>query len=568
MKINKYIAIISLAALGLILHGGAGFAMPPHPDLLNNIENGTIPMPAYLKMKPQLAKQGVDNATASNKAGKISLAGNFRALAVLIEFSDKANSVNAEEFDTLIFTDQQSTVRSYYNDVSYGQLDIITVNLPSAIGWTTAPQTYAYYCNGNNGTGSYPYNTQKLCEDIVDIINAQVNFGDYDNDLDGYVDALILIHSGPGAEFTGSDNDIWSHQWAIVPRLRDGVYISGYCIQPEYWQTPGDITCGVYCHELGHVFGLPDLYDTDNDSYGVGKWSVMGYGSWNGPTGMGDYPAFLDAWSRIQLGFAEYSNVASNTTGASIPRIEDATGIVYRLWSSGGLGNEYFLVENRQKTGYDSYIPYSGLLIWHIDETQDDNDNQWYPGHESSGNYLVALEQADGLYQLEKAYPVGNSGNAGDPFPGSAANNTFSALSTPNSNSYDGDNTYVAVSNISASAATMTADFQVSLSSGGVDPEENLLPKNIYLSQNYPNPFNSSTIIHLNIPETAQLSITVFDILGRSVRHLWKGEPGPGEINLEWDGTDDIGNSLPSGIYFYRLEYLQGDETRKMVLLK
>ena len=94
------------------------------------------------------------------------------------------------------------------------------------------------------------------------------------------------------------------------------------------------------------------------------------------------------------------------------------------------------------------------------------------------------------------------------------------------------------------------------------------MPQHIYLSQNYPNPFNASTVIHLNIPETVQLSITVYDILGRSVRHLLEGESHPGEITLEWDGTDDAGRNLPSGIYFYRLEYEQGDETRKMVLLK
>jgi immune inhibitor A len=568
MKSNKYIAILFSAVLYFSLCGSIGLAMPPHPDLLNNIEKGKRPMPVYLKMKPQLQKQGLERAANINTAGKTAYTGDFRALAVLIKFSDKNSSVNAVEFDTLVFADQQSTVRNYYSDVSYGQLDIITVNLPSAIGWITAPQTYAYYCNDSNGTGSYPHNTQKLCEDIINLIDAQVNFANYDNDSDGDVDALILIHSGQGAEFTGSDSDIWSHQWGIVPRIKDGVTISEYCIQPEYWQNPGDITCGVYCHELGHVFGLPDLYDTDNDSYGVGKWSIMGYGSWNGPSGMGDYPAYPDAWSRIQLGFADYSNIAANATNVSLPRIEAAGGIIYRLWSSGGIGNEYFLLENRQKIGYDSYLPYSGLLIWHIDETQSGNDHQWYPGHESNGNYLVALEQADGLFQIEKTYPIGNSGNSGDPFPGSAANTVFSALSTPNSNSYDGDNTCVAVSNISSSSATMTADFQVSLSSGDVDPDDNLLPQNAFVSQNFPNPFNSSTVIHLNISAATRLSMTIYDILGRSVRLLLEGEFAPGELNIEWNGMDDKGVALPSGIYFYRLNCPNGNETKKMILLK
>ena len=134
--------------------------------------------------------------------------------------------------------------------------------------------------NNAYGLGAYPNNTQKLCEDLVDLVDPLVDFSDYDNDNNGYVDGLVLIHPGRGAEFSGSTSDIWSHKWGISPRNRDGVNIMNYSIQPEYWNAPGDITIGVYAHEIGHLFGLPDLYDTDNSSKGIGKWSTI----WRNPS--------------------------------------------------------------------------------------------------------------------------------------------------------------------------------------------------------------------------------------------------------------------------------------------
>ena len=90
--------------------------------------------------------------------------------------------------------------------------------------------------------------------------------------------------------------------------------------------------------------------------------------------------------------------------GQSIKAVED-TAQIFRLWTYGATGVQYFLVENRQKTGYDSYLPGGGLHIYHVDESISDNganDNQWYPGYTAYGHYKVALEQADGLWELER----------------------------------------------------------------------------------------------------------------------------------------------------------------------
>ncbi|MCX6829122.1 MAG: M6 family metalloprotease domain-containing protein [candidate division Zixibacteria bacterium] len=558
-------AVISFLGMFVWL-GSLAFAMPPNPERYNEETKKGSPLPYYLENRMKLMEQGIDSPRKVASPIAQSAKGTFNALAILLKFADKNSSVEASAFDTLIFIDRQSTVRNYYKEISYGQLDIVTVNLPSTIGWTSAPQTYAYYCNGQNGMGAYPQNSQKLCEDIVDLVNPLVDFSNYDNDLDGFVDALILVHTGPGAEVTWSDNDIWSHKWGIVPRSKDGVYINEYCIQPEYWYTPGDITCGVFCHELGHILGLPDLYDTDTprDSYGIGKWSLMAYGSWNGPTGRGDYPAHPDAWSRIRFGFASATNVVANINNAFIPGVEGG-GDIYRLWSGGSLADEYFLIENRQKTGYDSYLPSSGLLIWHIDETRPGNDKQWYPGYEANGHYRVALEQSDGLFEMEKN---SSSGNAGDPFPGSGAHTSFSSTTLPSTNSYAGANSIVAVSDISPSAALMTASLQVSLASAVDDERTDLLPERTVLRQNHPNPFNPSTRIRFDLARGTEVTMTIFNILGNPIRELLKGRYPAGSTEITWDGTDEAGRPVPSGIYFYELVTEVGRETRKMTLIK
>ncbi|MCB0314828.1 MAG: hypothetical protein KDH84_16485, partial [Calditrichaeota bacterium] len=121
---------------------------------------------------------------------------------------------------------------------------------------------------------------------------------------------------------------------------------------------------------------------------------------------------------------------------------------------------QYFLVENRQPVGYDAALPGFGLCIYHVDEdigTQ--NDDEWYPGHTSFGHYLVALEQADGMWNLEQNI---NRGDNGDPWPGSTARTVFDKNTIPDSRNYAFLNTDVAVRNIGPSGSTMTADLEVS----------------------------------------------------------------------------------------------------------
>ena len=383
----------------------------------------------------------------------------FRTLAILVQFSDKPAQVSATFFDNLLFGTGAATVRGYYREVSYGLLDIVTVNLPSSIGWLTAPQTYSYYVNGQSCLGSYPRNCQRLTEDLVALVNPAVDFSRYDNNGDGYVDTIFVIHAGTGAEVRGgSPNIIWSHSWWTYNEpYVDGVYVGSYTTEPEFWFSPGDMTHGVYVHELAHAFGLPDLYDIDDSSKGVGDWSLMAGGSWNGY--LGNSPAHPDAWSRVYLGFNPVVDISGYHGLISVPNVEqNRDNAIYRFRS--GRANEYWLLENRQKIGSDVALPGSGLLIWHVDDNlPGSNKYECKQVHNylcaaATQHFRVALEQADGALHLEYGM---NQGDTGDPFPGSTGKTAFTFTSNPNSTSYYSTTDWgLRLSNISTSGGTVT----------------------------------------------------------------------------------------------------------------
>jgi immune inhibitor A len=479
---RRLVPVLLLAALLLVpatvplalSAAPAADLMPPHPDVKEKIKRGEVEEPrGHDRIGLDAAAEGLATPDAITPTA---LTGSIRALAVLVDFSDKVNTVQASFFDSLIFAPPgagRGSVSDYFSEVSYGQVDIVTVNLPSSLGWRRAPQTLAYYTSNNFCTnGVYPHNCQKLAEDVVDAISDVVDFSRYDMNGDGSMEPIMLIHAGRGAEYTGSRSDIWSHSWGLrTARTYDGVRISRYVIMPEYWASvspsTSDMTIGVFAHEMGHGFwNLPDLYDRDSSSEGIGNWSLMAAGSWNGTNGSS--PAWPDAWSRIRMGYATATTVAANVTGQSIPAASaGSAGAVFKL-DNGVLGaQEYFLVENRQKIAgtYDEALPGAGLAIWHIDEAkasvQNDQECETDPHSGcSTSHYLVALEQADGLLELERDV---DRGDAGDVFPGSTDNRTWNGTSDPTSSSYyTTAPTNIGVVNISNSAATMTADLLVS----------------------------------------------------------------------------------------------------------
>ena len=555
--------ISGLLALALMVVGlpTVTNGMPPHPELRRQIASSAAAESQYLARLHRMRSMGVDapDTALSEYLGELTEPGSagatapFAVAVLLVDFDDNSHGVAPGYFDTLLFDSTGPSMRSYYDEVSGSRIDLVTVNSPSNTGWYRAPEAYSYYVAGEKGIyGDYPNNVQGLVEDLVDLADADVDFSRYDNNGDGVVDALIVVHAGRGAEYSGSVDDIHSHKWAIYPREKDGVYIQTYTMQPEYLldSIHGDMTIGVFCHELGHVFGLPDLYDVDYSSYGAGKWCLMSYGSWNGPGRNGSSPAYPSAWCRYRLGYCDVVNIDHNVTGREITAAS-AGGAIYRAWSGGATASaEYFLIENRQLSGFDSYLPGAGLLIWHIDEDAHNvtnNNAEWYPGLSGANHYLAALEQADGGYDLEHHV---NSGDGGDPFPGTAGASSFDQTTLPASDTYLDGATTVAVSNISNSAMIMTADISVGLALGYEDPPP-MLPDDVELGQNYPNPFNPSTTIELTVRRSCHVAVEIYNIAGRRVRILTDCEAAPGVLQLRWNGTNDAGRQVATGVYFY-----------------
>ena len=370
---------------------------------------------------------------------KINSTGQLKALVILVDFPDNQKSQNKDHYYEMLFssgTYPTKSMHDYFTECSYGKLNV-TGNV---FGWYRMPQNYTDYADGQNGFGNYPKNVQKLVEDAIIAANVDINFSDYDLNGDGIVDVLFIIHAGTGAEVTGNANQIWSHRWSISPMTLDGVKIIDYTMEPE------DGRIGVFSHELTHVFNIPDLYDTDYSSSGVGNWCLMASRSW---LNSGKTPAHPCAWVKQKLGWVTPINPSSDAVGVTLPDVESNEKIM-KLWTGGTNSNEYFLVEYRKKKGFDVNLPNEGLLIYHIDDAKSSNSDE--------GHYLVAVEQADGKLDLEAKR---NSGDGGDPFPGLQKNKDFSAISNPNSNGYAGIDTKVSVTNISLGQDKVTFDLSV-----------------------------------------------------------------------------------------------------------
>src|SRR4051794_12186783 len=375
-------------------------------------------------------------------ADRAPLRGTVRVAVVLVDFSDKVMSATTAQLEELFFSTgvlPHGSVTEYYDEVSNGLVTIEGV----VVGPYRMPQTLAWYANNGSGIGlnGTAFRSPDLAHDAAVAADADVDFTPYDNDGNGLVDAFIVVHAGSGAEVTGSLGDIWSHKSTLSSAYTaDATQIYGYLTIPE------DAKIGVSAHELGHLlFGLPDLYDTDYSSEGIGNWCLMAGGTWNGG---GAQPAHPSAWAKVDQGWVSTTVVTANGS-ITVPDVE-TNHQVFRLWKDGAPGTEYFLLENRQQTGSDGALPGSGLLLWHIDETQ--------PGNTDENHYKVALLQADGNRDLELNH---NRGDAGDPFPGSASKTSVDGSTTPNTHSYANADTCVAITGIPASSASMTVSVRV-----------------------------------------------------------------------------------------------------------
>jgi hypothetical protein len=227
--------------------------------------------------------------------------------------------------------------------------------------------------------------------------------------------------------------------------------VNDYSIQPEFWLASGDMTIGVYVHEWGHIFGLPDLYDIDQSSAGIGRWGLMAYGSWNGR--LGNTPAGLSAYSRAKLGATAVQHIVSAQW------VTFAPGDIWRasVGSSGPDSPYYYLFEYRQRVGYDAYIPGEGLLIWRVNEDEYSNTREWTPDVGGSRSYRCALIQADSLWHLERRR---NQGDPADAYPTQTVT-AFTPETNPSTDWYTGAKTNLRVTDVVTTDSGITALIRV-----------------------------------------------------------------------------------------------------------
>ncbi|MEW6050088.1 MAG: M6 family metalloprotease domain-containing protein [Candidatus Zixiibacteriota bacterium] len=455
-----------LALLIVLIIANSAFAVAPMPGTLEKWKaEGTLEK--NLAILKAFRDAGGDAPSANlpfsreRMAAKAAFDPNavdtINVIVILVDFYDNWATVgDSAKFDSMLFSvkgdpDSNATgsMTDYYFENSYGKLFI----RGDVTHWLRMSNSYASYVGTDMGLGP---GGRLLARDAALAADSFVNFAKYDNDGNNIVDGIIVVHAGKGAEEGGDSTAIWSHRSNLSTSLTlDGKSIYAYTMNPEKF-LGAMVPIGVFCHEYGHILGLPDLYDTDytpSTSDGLGSWSLMASGNYNGSSKL---PAHFDPWCKINLGFlvpdTGLLDVTSNLYQAPIPAVE-YNAMVYRILGEPG-GSEYWLVENRQRVGFDLGLPASGLLIYHVDGAVPNNDNYL--------RYKVALEQADGFNDLAlTAYGA----DAGDPWPGNTVNRNFHDMSNPNAHDNATDSpTEVGVWRITNSDSIMYADLDVEYS--------------------------------------------------------------------------------------------------------
>jgi len=300
-------------------------------------------------------------------------------LVILMQFSDlKFNSASTvDKFDDLLNgsgAGSHGSVRGYYSDNSDGAYN------PSfdIYGPVTLSKGYAYYgADDENDSNNTDVNIFEALFEAVSLIDDQVDFSKYDTDGDGYVDNILFMYAGYSQAAGAGVDYIWPHFYDLrysgmdeAGKTYDGKYLSCYEVMPELSGSSGEefAGIGVVTHEFGHFLGLPDLYDTDYDENGdaltPGSYSLMDSGSYNDNS---HTPPYLSLFERFLLDWVEWPQSLEEGT-LSIGPVRDNEGYVIACSNEG----EYFLFESRDLKGWDAYIPNEGLLIYHIDMSQND----------------------------------------------------------------------------------------------------------------------------------------------------------------------------------------------------
>lgn len=361
----------------------------------------------------------------------------FHGLVILVDFPDMTfNAEDPKAFYTELFSTEGLTgftdpktgrqvsclgsVRDYFNEQSNG------VFKPPF-------DVYGPYRSTRKSTQCRTY-AGSIFEAALKSANADVDFSKYDNNNDGKVDMIYFIVAGYSASYGGNNSGyLWPHASNLNYRFisYDGKWMDRYASSTELygWEnTPSSVVVegiGTVCHEFSHVLGLPDFYDTDYEengqSHDPGGWDLMAGGA---DYNYGRTPAGYSLYERYALGWA--NPVEITETGSYSMEAVNTSRTGYILRSP--VNKEFFILENRQHTGWDSYLPGHGMLVTRVDST---NASVW-------ANNKVNANPNHNYYELLRAGNTTSGDLASDPFPGTTGNPMLTNDTHPNLNTWAG----------------------------------------------------------------------------------------------------------------------------------
>lgn len=366
--------------------------------------------------------------------------GKKKGVVILVNFSDKkmkpasTNEAFYNQFNQVGYNKNghNGSVHDYFFDQSYGQFDLTF----DVFGPVTVSNKYSFYGrNDSQGDDKYP---GVMVAEACKLVDRQydVNWSDYDWDGDGEVDQVFCVYAGYGEHASDDEDVIWPHEFSLEEAkfagdgngaiTLGGVRIDTYAVSCELRSSTGSTLDGIgtACHEFSHCLGLPDFYDTDySGCFGMNCYDVMDSGSYNGRSGWGESPAGYSAYERWFCGWLNFVELNEPCTVSQMPALQD-TPFAYVVYNEGNR-DEYYILENRQSTGWFEYVDthtnLHGMMVVHVDY----NESAWVENtvNESKKHQRMSIIPADNDYgtynSMYSVYSPSLSQLAGDMFPGS-----------------------------------------------------------------------------------------------------------------------------------------------------
>lgn len=322
---------------------------------------------------------------AANGMRRTNFEGKRKGLILLVNFQDvKFQEENNQALynniaNTRGYTDAngfKGSVADYFNDQSH---TLFELNF-DVVGPVTVSKNAEYY-GENDADGNDKHPEEMVIEAVELAKNLVTDWKQYDWNDDDEVDQVMIIYAGEGEADGGSENTIWPHEWELqyidkVFEVADGIKVNTYAVanegsvQQDYWTGIEYFAIngiGTICHEFSHCLGLPDMYDVSySGNYGMGDWSLMDSGSYNGD---GFVPSGYTSYDKYCIGWIEPIELTTATEVNDMHALTDADDVY--IIKNAAHPDEYYLLESRQQKEWDAKTPAKGMLILHVDYDPD-----------------------------------------------------------------------------------------------------------------------------------------------------------------------------------------------------